>query len=94
MVVKYSQTMSLAQAMKQTFSGEMCGVCEVVNDAKRQESNKAIPQAGKMDGKLMLAIMPATEIFVGPVQPEVWSPSDSPMFSLGRSAPPLPPPRA
>ena len=39
MVVNHSQTMSITAAVKKTFGGEMCGVCEIVSQAKRRPAD-------------------------------------------------------
>lgn len=93
MVASYARVMPLAAAVKKTFSGEMCGVCVAVHDAK-QDADPAGPQPGKTEGKLLAALAPALEFFVGSVPPVVWPTGDPSVVSLARSAPPLPPPRA
>lgn len=93
MIVKYAQNMPLDQAVKRTFSGEMCGVCEAVSEAKQQEAPTDLPSKGKFDGKMLLVLSPASNCFVVAIEQEAWSPRDVTVFSTERSAPPLPPPR-
>lgn len=95
MVAKYAQSMSVADAVKKTFSGEeMCGVCEVVKDAKQQDDGTSVPLSGKSEGKILLLLNPTAEFFVGVIEPKTWSRSDPHVMSVGRAAPPLQPPRA
>ena len=93
MVVKYSQSMSVANAVKKTFSGEMCGVCEAVQDTKQQETGPAVPNKREVDGKMLVVHAPVTTHPLAVLQPEAEWPGDPVAISLGRSAPPLPPPR-
>ena len=92
MIVDYSQTMSLGEAVKKTFSGEMCGVCKVVNEAKQQESKSTVP-SGKLDTKMILVFQPVPTIFLTVPDSDSWSHSDREPISAQRSAPPTPPPR-
>ena len=93
MVSKYAQTMSLTEAVKKTFSGEMCGVCEIVSEAKQQEHDKNVPSVGKMDAKILLVLHPVPEFIFSATESEAWSLSDTSIMSVERGAPPLPPPR-
>ena len=98
MFTSYAQTMPLLEAAKKTFSGEeLCGVCEVVQDARQtgQDESKAGTAAeGKALGKMPLAI-PSEALFVLRLPPSVLLPPPS-AFPTGapRATPPTPPPRA
>lgn len=93
MIVNYVEDMSLGQAVEKTFSGEMCGVCEAVSNAKHQDGPTDIPSKGKFDGKMLLVLGPTAYGVVAAIEPDEWLPCDITMFSKERSAPPLPPPR-
>jgi hypothetical protein len=59
MIATYSQSMSLAQAVKLTFTPDnLRGVCESVSEAKQHE-NTAIPSDAKAPGKILLVFQPA-----------------------------------
>ncbi|GAB1488096.1 hypothetical protein MASR2M8_05390 [Opitutaceae bacterium] len=93
MIAAYSQSMSLGDAIKKTFTAEnLCGVCEVVNDAKQgQDATGA--GAGKLNHKVQLAY--ATNPVVIMVAPEAspWLIVDVIPPSVVATAPPTPPPR-
>lgn len=93
MTVDNSRTMSLTDAVKKTFDGEMCGVCKVVNSAKQQENNATVP-GGKPNTKIVLFFQPTEGVRLNAPDLEAWSFSDRAFVSVARSAPPLPPPRA
>lgn len=93
MILKYSRTMTLNEAVKKTFSGEMCGVCEVVSEAKQQDHQENLPNPGKIDAKILLVLQPVPEFVFSATEPDGWSLSDPLVFSTARAAPPLPPPR-
>ncbi len=93
MIAQYAQSMPLSEAVKRTFSGEMCGVCEVVNDA-RQADDPALPRlGGGFDPKLLALAIPPTLVFAAPAA-EPWPRATELAPSLARAAPPVPPPRA
>jgi hypothetical protein len=98
MIATYAQSMSFAQAVKKTFSaGATCGVCDAVATAKQQDAaDSSAPTApGKSFGKIHLVFAPEalSPLFILPVVVP-WSPSDRPVPSSCRAAPPVPPPRA
>lgn len=92
MIANYSQTMSLGEAVKKTFNGEMCSVCKVVNEAKQQESKTTVP-GGKLDTKMILVFQPVPTVILTVPDSDSWSHSDREPLSAQRSAPPTPPPR-
>ncbi|MEI8088975.1 MAG: hypothetical protein WCG63_05200 [Opitutaceae bacterium] len=98
MIATYSQSMSLSQAVKKTFSaGETCGVCDAVATAKQQDATRtSTPTAPvKFFGKIHLVFAPDStpaQLILPVVFP--WSPSDQTVPTATRAAPPLPPPRA
>ena len=97
MIATYSQSMSLAQAVKKTFAADaMCGVCHAVADAKQQQDAADAPAPGeKMPAKIFLASAPAALVFVSPAPLRAGLVATVPaLASADRAAPPLPPPRA
>jgi hypothetical protein len=96
MITNYSSSMSLAQAVKKTFGGEMCSLCRAVQQAKQQqEADSAKTTEGKVPGKILLVSVPATPIFLSPASSCVGlTAAVSAPLSAERSAPPSPPPRA
>lgn len=92
MIVNYARVMPLEQAIKKTFSGEMCQVCEAVNDAKQEPAVPVNP--GQKDAKIFLAVHPISHLVLPAPEIALWSPSDPSVRSFDRGAPPLPPPRA
>lgn len=93
MFVNYSRTMTLWQAARQTFSGEMCSVCRIVSGAKDSE-RKNTPIGEKLDVKLKFVLMPLATFAVPAATDIAWSPSDLTAHDTRRAAPPTPPPRA
>lgn len=93
MIATYSQSMSLAQAVKMTFTPDnMCGVCESVSEAK-QHQDSALPSDGKALGKILLVYQPAPVFFGLSPASGTWMPCDFTPAALDRSPPPVPPPR-
>jgi len=96
MIATYSQSMSLSQAVKLTFTPDnLCGLCESVSAAKQQQAHAtALPNEAKSFGKIPLILQPVT-VFVprGPIS-EPWGWNHAVPAWRDRSPPPLPPPRA
>lgn len=94
MLASYSRTMSLTQALRKTFGGEMCDVCRVVNEAKRQADTPAVPNADGFHAKFPLIHQPAFTAVPFRTNPTVtWARIDVALPARDRAAPPLPPPR-
>ncbi len=94
MVANYSRSMPLLQAVQRTFSGEMCGVCELVNTAGQKEQQQSPAPGGKLETKLVFLAQPAVAYVVPVVLKQDWVVRDLAMAGAGRAAPPTPPPRA
>lgn len=92
MVVNYSQTMPLLDAVQRTFNGEMCSVCRVVKAVKQQEKQTTLPN-DNLDTKLIFVYQPAPEFIAPALDSAAWSHSDMQPRGASRSAPPTPPPR-
>jgi len=93
MIAAYAQSMSLGDAIKKTFTAEnLCGVCEVVNDAK-QDQDASGAGAGKLDHKVQLAFAAAPIVVVSAPQGTPWRARDVLPPAAVSTAPPTPPPR-
>ena len=92
MFAKYAQTMPLATAMKKTFDGEMCGVCQLVKEAKQDADPAGVP-SGKIDLKLPLVFEPTPAIVLAAPEPAAWRVGEARVPSYGRAPPLLTPPR-
>ncbi len=96
MIVTYAQTMPLADAVRLTFTaGNECGVCEIVNEARQQQSDATLP--GEPSGKLakIPLVFQASSVFVASA-PAVLGLSPDVLLEMqgvARAAPPVPPPR-
>jgi hypothetical protein len=88
--------MSLAQAVKKTFSGEMCSVCVAVQAAKQQQdADNAKTPGAKLTGKLLVLAAPARLHFLAPTPSCAGlTPAVSVPLSAEPATPPSPPPRA
>jgi len=96
MIVTYSQSMSLQQAVKKTFAGNtLCGVCEVVQDGKQQQdANGAKTPGPKAPEKLVFVSAPSVLVYASPAPRCAGLIADLPaLASADLSAPPGPPPR-
>jgi len=93
MIANYSKTMSLAEAVRLTFTPEnMCRVCEAVSDAKQQEHGTEVP-GGSFKAKFVFVYQPAPVFFQPVSQPFSWSHDDPAPVSAQRPVPPTPPPQ-
>lgn len=96
MFTGYSGEMSLSAAAKKTFSGEMCGICHVAQDGKKQQesNNDTTPQA-KVSGKLLdLTPLTASVPVLAPVREPIGTiAAVVPLDGRERASPPSPPPR-
>jgi len=94
MFTGYVRQMSLTAAFGQTFKPDnMCSLCRAVKAAKQRQDQS--PAAGDKDelGKILLVFEPVPQLVVARPPFSTWSPSNQIMIDLGRSAPPVPPPR-
>lgn len=94
MVANYSQAMPLAQAVAKTFDGEMCNICRMVANAQQQERSRSDVPEAKIESKIFFFFQDAPRMVVEAPCAAVSFPSDSSAMTEGRSAPPVPPPRA
>lgn len=96
MFVGYAQQMSMKAAVRQTFSGEMCGMCETVQKGKAEQERSPgqAPQQGKIR-VLEIVLNSASTLVVPPQRSELGMvPACPAIVGYGRTPPPLPPPRA
>lgn len=96
MFAQYAQTMSYVDAARMTFTADnLCGVCEIVQDAKHATDENGQPapaESGTQKIQLALSAVPQP-VIVAPA-PEPWSLSDRSLPAPLAVAPPVPPPRA
>jgi hypothetical protein len=93
MIATYSQSMSLAQAVKLTFTPDnLCGVCESVSEAK-QHQDTAMPADAKAFGKIPLVFQPTPVFFVALPVAGTWPVGVRSPVYRDRAPPPLTPPR-
>lgn len=93
MIATYSQSMSLSEAVKLTFTPDnLCGMCESVSEAK-QRQDAAVPADAKAPGKILLVYQAAPSFVVPlPVSPE-WTRNDWRPAEREGQPPPVPPPQ-
>jgi hypothetical protein len=94
MAISFSRSEPVSVALEKTFSGKHpCAVCHLVREGRSAESATDRDGPVKKETKLeFLAVAAGPALFPPPVLPPVFSPHLP--ADLGRSAPPLPPPRA
>lgn len=95
MIATYAQTMPLARAVQLTFTADnLCGVCEIVSDAKQDPASTAAAPTNPAEGKILLALASSPTVVLGLVELSRFPGVQSPPLSQGRPAPPSEPPRA
>jgi hypothetical protein len=94
MIAGHTQSMPLSQAVAKTFDGEMCSICRMVNDAKKQEQSRSHFPELKPERKMVLFFQTVPKVVVEAPLSETWCPAEATVVTAGRSAPPVPPPRA
>lgn len=93
MIVGHARAMPLAQAITQTFDGEMCPLCRLVATAKRQERSRSDAPPQKTASKALLFFQPISPVHVEPSRAASWRPGEASLVTVERARPPLPPPR-
>ena len=96
MIVTYSHSMSLRQAVETTFKGDtLCGVCEVVQGGKQQQDATGTKAPGtQAPEKIFFVSTPGVLVYATPAPLCAGQIADaSALASADRTAPPLPPPR-
>lgn len=95
MIATYSQTMPLSEAIRLTFTADnLCGVCEIVADAK-QAPDPAAPYSAPVGAqKIPLALAPAGVAIFASVLAPSWPAEHFLADACARPAPPVEPPRA
>jgi len=92
MFSRYAETMTVPQAAKKTFSGEMCSLCKAVNSAKKQEQKSPLPP-DLLKGKLVMVCPAVPMFFLSRQHDPSWAEREPHWVSIDRDAPPPPPPR-
>ncbi len=94
MIVDHARTMSVSAAVSQTFDGEMCSVCRLVQKAKQQEQPKSGRSETAAGDRLLLfshrasaLVLAAPRLLVRLAEP------DARVETCARQ-PAVPPPRA
>ncbi|MFH1498316.1 MAG: hypothetical protein ABII82_10870 [Verrucomicrobiota bacterium] len=95
MIATYAQTMPLARAVQLTFTADnLCGVCEIVSDAKQDPASPVTAPANPTEGKVLLALASPHAVILGLAELSRFPHASTPPLSHGRPAPPSEPPRA
>jgi hypothetical protein len=98
MFAGYAQSMTLLEAVQKTFSGEeLCGVCDVVQDARQDGKNDAGASGAttaRSLGKLPMLLPPAAVIVTAVPGPVLRPAAAATPREALRATPPTPPPRA
>ena len=93
MMAQYTRTMPVAEAAQKTFGGEMCGVCRMVARAREpQRSRPSAPPAPAEERLVLFLQDTGLRIARSPSAP-VPHPAAMAAVTVGRQAPPVPPPR-
>jgi hypothetical protein len=93
MLVINSRSMPLSTAVTQTFSGEMCPICQLVANAQKQEKSRSEIPESKLAGKILLYFQKPPAVVVVAPDGGAWFTGNPPVATEGRVAPPVPPPR-
>ena len=93
MMTNHSRTMPLAKAVTKTFDGEMCDICRMVANAKKQEQSRSSVPEAKIESKILLFFQAVPQVIVEEPRSVAWFPSSSPAMTEERPAPPVPPPK-
>ncbi len=97
MIVGYSRTMSLDEAVTQTFDADnLCGVCEWVAESKTRDSASGTDTPGDLVAKARppLAMPPTYVFFHASSAVREWPRHEAQRVEQWRDAPPVEPPRA
>ena len=93
MFTGYVRTMSVGQALEQTFDAEKpCALCCAVRNVQQQEKTNLPPEVRLRD-KLVLVFQPVPVLLVATRESFAWQLHDRRPLSAGRAAPLVPPPR-
>jgi len=94
MASDHARTMPLSRALAKTFDGEMCNICRMVANAKQEERSRSGFPEVKLESKILLFFQAVPNIVVERPPLIAWRPTHAVVVAAGRSAPPVPPPRA
>jgi len=94
MLTENVQSLPMEAALARTFSPEgRCEMCNGITTAKQQQDEADSALGGKAGGKTLLVYMPTPVVVIQAPNVSRFIPSETLITGLGRSAPPLPPPR-
>lgn len=94
MFAGYVQTMSVREALAETFDADKpCSLCCAVREAKQQE-NKQLPPELRLREKLILIFQPTAEVVATVSNGNRWPQVENMLTGRGRAEPAVPPPRA
>jgi hypothetical protein len=93
MTVNYSRAMPVEAAVARTFDGEMCSICRLVANAKKQEQSRSSLPEIKVQSKQLLFCQIPSPLFIEVPLITVWRPCDTPALAELNFAPSVPPPR-
>jgi hypothetical protein len=93
MMVNYSRSEPMAEAVGDTFSGKMCSICRLVANARHQEQSHPEQPTPQSETKVILffqsvpLVVVAAPQVVGRIADAQWA------LTRDRALPPVPPPR-
>ena len=94
MFAGYAKTMSVGEALEQTFDPEKpCALCSAVRKAKEEKDSKALPPEGKLREKIVMVFQPTLMLFASVPESNPWWHHEPEPLSAEKAAPPVPPPR-
>jgi hypothetical protein len=94
MIIGYSRTMPLVEAVRLTFQPDnLCSLCEMVKTAKQQQSREPGAPASSAVSKARVIFQAPPAVVVAPPRVAPWRVAGPVAAGIGRTAPPIPPPR-
>ncbi len=94
MFTGYVRTMSVGQALEQTFDADKpCALCCAVSRAKQQEKTQLPPEV-RLREKFLLIFQPTLEFVATVSNRNRWAGVECLLTGRGRAEPAVPPPRA
>ena len=94
MFAGYAETMSVTEAVAQTFAPESrCHLCALVAEVRDEQQKQSPAPGGQVLEKVVLLLQFRSDAAVIPPASFCWSLANAEMGGIGREAPPLPPPR-
>lgn len=95
MIATYTKTMPVTEAVRLTFTADnLCGICQVVAQAKQDAAPPATAATNPAEGKILLALTSTPQVILGLVELNRFSAASQTCPSADHPAPPSEPPRA